>query len=141
MASKTTQSANDVINYMARNVAPSWDGVTTLYLALHTGAIGLGGDQTTNEVSYTGYNRIALARNAAGVFSAAVNGSTSNQSLLQFGNATAGSFPITATHVSIGENASGAGTVIAAGALTSSIILNLNSNPQFPIGNLVWQEQ
>lgn len=141
MASKTTQSANDVIDYMARNVAPTWDGATTLYLALHTGAVGLGGDQTTNEISYTGYNRIALARNASGVFSAAVNGSTSNQDLLQFGNATAGSFPITATHVSIGVNASGAGTVIATGALSSSIVLNLNSNPQFPIGNLVWQEQ
>lgn len=142
MASKTTQSANDVMNWMTRNVSPSWGSATILYAALHTGAVGLGGDQTTNEVAYTGYGRIPLLRNnVTGEFAVASGGSASNQNLLQFGNATAGSFPITATHVSIGENPSGAGTVIATGALVSSTILNLNSNPQFPIGNLIWQEQ
>lgn len=142
MASKTTQSANDVLNYMARNAPPSWDGATFLYASLHTGAVGLGGDQTTNEVAYTGYGRIALARNnITGEFTVASGGSASNQNLLQFGNATAGAFPITATHVAIGETPSGAGTVIATGALVSNTVLNLNSNPQFPIGNLIWQEQ
>lgn len=142
MASKTTQSANDIMNWMTRNVAPSWDGATTLYASLHTGAVGLGGDQTTNEVAYTGYARIPMLRNnVTGEFATAVGGSAANQNLLQFGNATAGTFPITATHVGIGENASGAGTVIATGALVSSTVLNLNSNPQFPIGQLVWLEQ
>ena len=142
MASKTTQSANDVLNYMARNVAPSWGGATTLYLSLHTGAVGLGGNQTTNEVAYTGYGRIPILRNnVTGEFAVAASGSTANQNLLQFGNASAGAFPITATHVAIGENASGPGTVIATGALASATVLNLNSNPQFPIGNLIWLEQ
>lgn len=142
MASKTTQSANDVLNWMTRNVSPSWGSATILYAALHTGAVGLGGDQTTNEVAYTGYSRQALLRNnVTGEFAVASGGSAANQNLIQFGNATAGSFPITATHVSIGENPSGAGTVIATGALVSSTVLNLNSNPQFPIGNLIWQEQ
>ena len=142
MASKTTQSANDVMNWMTRNVSPSWGSATILYASLHTGAVGLGGDQTTNEVAYTGYARIPLLRNnVTGEFAAAASGQTSNQNLLQFGNATAGSFPITATHVAIGENPSGAGTVIATGALVSSTVLNLNSNPQFPVGNLIWQEQ
>lgn len=142
MASKTTQSANDVMNWMTRNVSPSWGSATILYASLHVGAVGLGGDQTTNEVAYTGYARIPLLRNnVTGEFAAAASGQTSNQNLLQFGNATAGSFPITATHVAIGENPSGAGTVIATGALVSSTVLNLNSNPQFPVGNLIWQEQ
>jgi hypothetical protein len=142
MASKTTQSANDVMNYMARNAAPSWDGATTLYASLHTGAVGLGGDQTTNEVAYTGYGRIALLRNnSTGEFTTAVGGSASNQNLLQFGNATAGTFPITATHIAIGENGAGAGTVIATGALTSQYTFNSNTNPQVPVGNLIWQEQ
>lgn len=142
MASKTTQSANDVMNWMTRNVSPSWGGATILYGSLHSGAVGLGGNQTTNEIAYTGYARIALLRNnVTGEFAVASGGSTSNQNLLQFGNATAGSFPITATHVAIGENPSGAGTVIATGALVSSAVLNLNSNPQFPVGNLIWQEQ
>lgn len=142
MASKTTQSANDVMNWMTRNVSPSWGSATILYASLHVGAVGLGGDQTTNEVAYTGYARIPLLRNnVTGEFAVASGGQTSNQNLLQFGNATAGSFPITATHVAIGENPSGAGTVIATGALVSSTVLNLNSNPQFPVGNLIWQEQ
>jgi len=142
MASKTTQSANDVLNYMLRNAAPSWDGSTTLYLALHTGAVGLGGDQTSNEVAYTGYGRIAILRNnSTGEFTTSVAASSSNQNLLQFGNATAGSFPITATHASIGENASSTGTVIATGALSSPLVINLNINPQFPIGSVIVQEQ
>lgn len=43
MASKTTQSANDVMNWMTRNVSPSWGGATILYASLHVGAVGLGG--------------------------------------------------------------------------------------------------
>ena len=142
MASKTTQSANDVVNWMARNVNPSWASATILYASLHTGAVGLGGDQTINEVAYTGYARPALLRNnVTGEFVTAASGQTSNSNLIQFGNATAGSFPVNASHVAIGENPSGAGTVIATGALASLTVINLNSNPQFPIGQLVWGEQ
>lgn len=142
MASKTTQSANDFLNYWLRNAAPSWDGATTIYMALHTGAVGLGGDQTTNEVSYTGYARVALLRNnTTGEFSVSTTGQSANQNLIQFGNATAGAFPITVTHVSLGENPSGAGTVIATGALASSLVINLNIQPQFAIGAAVIQEQ
>ena len=142
MASKTTQSANDFVNYMLRNAAPSWDGATTLYLSLHVGAVGLGGDQATNEISYTGYARIPILRNnSTGEFTVATTGQAQNQNLLQFGNATAGSFPITATHAAIGENASGTGTVIATGALASPLVVNLNINPQFPAGAVVVAEQ
>ena len=80
MADKTTQSANDIINYMLRNVAPSWGSNANLYLALHTGAVTVGGDQTSNEVSYTGYARIPLIRNnSTGVFSTSTAASSSNK--------------------------------------------------------------
>jgi hypothetical protein len=142
MAAKTTQSANDFLNYMARNVAPSWGSATTLYLALQTGAVGLGGDQQTNEVAYTGYARVPVLRNnVTGEFAVAASGQTQNQNLLQFGNPTAGSFPITATHCSLGENASGASTAIFTGSLASPLIINLNVQPQFAIGTLVLKEQ
>ena len=141
MASKTTQSANDFVNYLLRNVAPSWDGATTLFLSLHTAAVGLGGNQLTNEVSYTGYSRVALARNASGAFTAASGGSSANNALIQFGIATAGAFPITITHVGIGENASGAGTVIATAALVAPLVINNNIRPEFDIGSLIVQEQ
>lgn len=140
MASKTTQSANDVVNYILRNVAPSWDGATTLYISLHTGAIGLGGVQTTNEATYTGYSRVALSRNSSGSFTAASSGSSSNNALIQFGNCTGGTLPETITHVAIGENASGTGTVIMTSALASPLIVNINVQPQFAIGTLVGTE-
>jgi hypothetical protein len=136
MAALTTQSANDLLNYILRNVAPSWDGATTLYLSLHTGTIGAGGDQTTNEVAYTGYSRVPVTRSSSGDFEVAASGASQNNDLLQFGNPTAGSFPITVTHVALGENASGAGTVIEFTALNANLIVNLNVQPQFAIGTL-----
>lgn len=136
MAALTTQSANDLLNYILRNVAPSWGSTGTLYLSLHTGTIGSGGDQLTNEVAYTGYARVAVTRNSSGEFEVAAAGASENQNLIQFGNPTAGSFPITVTHVAIGENASGAGTVIEFTALNSNLIVNQNVQPQFAIGTL-----
>ena len=136
MAALTTQSANDLLNYILRNVAPSWGGSGTLYLSLHTGTIGAGGDQTTNEVAYTGYSRIPITRTSSGGFVVAASGASENNALLQFGNPTAGSFPITVTHVALGAAASGAGTVIEFTALNSNLIVNLNVQPQFAIGTL-----
>lgn len=136
MAALTTQSANDILNYLLRNVAPSWGGAGTLYLALHTGTIGAGGDQTTNEVAYTGYSRVAVTRTSSGDFTIASAGASENNALIQFGNPTAGSFPITVTHVSLGAAASGVGTVIEYTALNSSLVVNLNVQPQFAAGTL-----
>jgi hypothetical protein len=136
MAALTTTSANDVLNYILRNVAPSWGGATTLYVALHSAAVGSGGDQTTNEITYTGYARVAIARNSSGEFTAAASGTTDNDNQITFGNPTAGSFPITVTHISIGENASGAGTAILTTALDSSLVINLNVQPNVAIGAL-----
>lgn len=136
MAALTTQSANDILDYILRAVAPSWGGATTLYVSLHTGTIGSGGDQTTNEVTYTGYSRIPVSRNSSGTFSASASSTTDNDAALPFGNPTAGSFPIVATHVALGENASGAGTVIMYSALSSSLTINLNVQPNFAIGTL-----
>ncbi len=142
MASKTTQSANDIINYMARGVAPSWDGATTLYLSLHASAIALGSDITDDEIAYTGYARQPIARNSSGEFDIASGGGTANNIQVLFGVATAGSFPIVATHLGISAAASGAGTCIASGTIAGGgVTINTNSNPTILIGNLVWLEQ
>jgi hypothetical protein len=140
MAAKTTQSIHDTLNKFLRNVDPSWDGTGTLYLSLHTAAVGLGGDQTSNEATYTGYARVALTRSAAGAFTAAAGGTSNNNALIQFGNCTGGTLPETITHVSIGENASGAGTVIYTGALASPLVVNVNIQPQFAATTLVVAE-
>ncbi len=139
MAAKTTQSINDVLNYVLRNVAPSWGGSGTIFLSLHTAAVPLGGNQLSNEATYTGYARVALTRTSSGSFTAAA-GTSSNSALLQFGNCTGGTLPEVITHVSIGENASGSGAVIYTGALASPLSVNINIQPQFNIGALVVTE-
>jgi hypothetical protein len=40
--------------------------VTALTVALHTADPGESGDQTTNEISYSGYARVSVARTSAG---------------------------------------------------------------------------
>ena len=136
MAALTTQSANDLLNYILRGASPSWGGATTLYLSLHTGTIGAGGDQTTNEITYTGYARVAVTRTTSGSFTAAASGASENNAAISFGNPTAGTFPITVTHVALGTAASGAGTVIEYTALNSSLVINTNVQPNFATGTL-----
>lgn len=136
MAALTTQSANDLLNYILRNVPPSWDGATTLYVSLHTAAVGSGGNQSTNEVTYTGYARVPIERDSTGEFTAVSGATTDNDNEIVFGNPTAGIFPITASHFSFGESASGAGTAILTSALSSDLIINLNVQPKFSVGTV-----
>lgn len=136
MAALTTTSANDLLNYILRGTAPSWGALGTLYVALHTADPGSGGDQTSNEIAYTGYARVAIVRSGSGEFTAASGATTDNDNIVLFGNATAGSFPITATHVTIGAAASGAGTAILRAALASPIVINLNIQPSFAVGTI-----
>ena len=137
MAAKTNQSISDTLNYILKNVAPSWGGSSSLYLSLHTASPGLGGVQTTAEAAYTGYARINLARTAGGAWTTSAGGSAStNNALIQFGNCTGGVLPEVITHVALGENTSGTGTVIYTGALSSSLTVNINIQPQFAISAL-----
>lgn len=144
MADKTTQSMNDFLNYALRNVAPSWGAGAQLYLSLHIGSVSVGGDQTTNELDYVGYARLAIARNSSGSFSAAVGGSIQNSVAFTFGKCTAAgaiALPHQAIYIAIGENSSGAGTVLFFTLLAGvGITININSKPEVPIGALTIQE-
>ena len=140
MAAKVTLSANDALNYNLRNVSPSWGGSGTIYFSGHTGAVGLGGTAVTNELTYTGYARVAATRSAAGLFTIAAAAASSNNALIPFGLCTGGTLPETMTHVSIVDTASGAGNVIYTGALNSPLIININTRPEFDVGTLVVAE-
>lgn len=135
MASLTTVSANDLLNQVLRNVVLPWAG-STKYMSLHSGSVGLGGDQTTNEIAYTGYARVAVTTTTGGIFDAAASGATQNNAPITFGNPTAGTFPITVTHIGIGANPSGAGTCIEFTALDSPLVINLNVQPNLATGTL-----
>jgi hypothetical protein len=119
---------------MADNAASS--PLTNLYLSLHTADPGVGNAQTTNEVAYTSYARIAILRTTGG-WTVATNTAT-NLALAQF--AQCGVTGATATHVAIGTAASGAGNVLYAGALSSSLAIAQNIQPQFAASALVVTE-
>lgn len=110
---------------------------TNLYLSLHTADPGVGNSQATNEATYTNYARIAVARTTGG-WSAPASASTSNAALAQFPQC--GASGNTITHVAIGTASSGAGTVLYAGALNSSLAVANLIQPQFAIGALTVTE-
>jgi hypothetical protein len=120
---------------MADNAATS--PFTNLYLSLHTADPGVGGSQTTNETAYTNYARIAVVRTTSG-WAVPSGGVTSNAALAQF--AQCGVTGASITHVAIGTASSGAGTVLYAGALNSTLAVANLIQPQFSIGALTVTE-
>lgn len=104
----------------------------SFYVALHTADPGEAGDQTTNEVAYTGYARVAIARSTAG-FSVA-GAVVSNVNTVQFGECTAGT--ATATHFSVGTASGGAGSILYSGALSASRNISAGITPLFNPGAL-----
>ncbi|CAB4151179.1 hypothetical protein UFOVP591_4 [uncultured Caudovirales phage] len=110
---------------------------TDLYLSLHTASPGVGNNQTTNETAYTNYARIAVARTTGG-WDAPASAATANAALAQF--AQCGVTGATITHVAIGTASSGAGTVLYAGALNSSLAVANLIQPQFAAGALTVTE-
>jgi len=111
--------------------------LTDLYLSLHTATPGVGNNQTTNETAYTNYVRIAVERTTSG-WDVPASGATANAALAQF--AQCGVTGATITHVAIGTAASGAGTVLYAGALSSSLAVANGIQPQFAAGALTVTE-
>jgi hypothetical protein len=104
----------------------------SFYISLHTADPGESGNQTTNEASYTGYARVAVARSGSGF--TLTTSTISNTALVQFAQCTGGSN--TLTHFGIGTDLSGSGNLIFKGALTSSLSVSNGIQPQFAAGAL-----
>ena len=101
--SLSNTAENDFLKCLLQGTDPSWRAGATLYLSLHSADPGETGDQTTSEIAYTGYARVALTK--ASDWTDA--GSTfTNANLEQFPICTGGS--ATATHFAIGTSLSGA---------------------------------
>lgn len=109
-------------------------GAGSFYISLHTADPGEAGSQTTSEISYTGYARVAVARTSGGW---TVSGSgVSNAAAITFGTMTAGAGG-TATYFVIGRASSAAGEIILSGALTNAVVVSLgNPVASFAIGAL-----
>lgn len=104
----------------------------SFHISLHSADPGEAGSQTTNEVAYTSYARVAVNRTAGG-WTRSVS-TISNTALVQFPKATGGSE--TATHFGIGTDSTGAGNLLLKGALSSSLAISNGIQPQFAAGAL-----
>lgn len=103
-----------------------------LYISLHTSDPGEGGAQNTNEATYTGYARSAVAR-SGGEWSTSGN-TVSNVNEIEFPEASAGTNTI--THFGIGTASSGAGVLLFSGALGASLAVSAGITPKFAAGDL-----
>jgi hypothetical protein len=103
----------------------------SFFVRLHSADPGEAGDQTTSEISYTGYAGVAVTRGAG--FTVAGD-SVSNAATVQFGECTAGS--ATVTYFSVGTALSGAGSIIYRGTLSASRSISAGITPLFNSGAL-----
>jgi hypothetical protein len=133
MAGKGNTFENDFIKliFNATAIANIADNaatgpLTNLFVALHTADPGEAGDQTTTEVSYTGYGRATVARTTGG-WTVTAN-SVSPVATISFGACTVGS--TTATHASVGVAVSGVSKILYSGALTPTISIAPGVTPQ-----------
>lgn len=124
-------TAVDLLAKTFKNTAIPWDAITDIFIALHTADPTAAGNQTTSEATYTGYARISITRGGGGWSG---TNPLSNTALAQFGICTAGTN--TLTYVTLGTLTSGAGQILAVGALSSSLAVSAGIQPQFSAGAL-----
>ena len=98
---------------IADNAASS--PATNLYFSLHTADPGEAGNQTTSEMSYTSYARVAVARTSGGWTVA--SGQVTNAATITFPKCTGVADSQTALYWGIGLASSGSGTLEYSGPL------------------------
>ncbi|MFA6204213.1 MAG: hypothetical protein WC710_13635 [Gallionella sp.] len=109
----------------------------SLYLSLHTADPGEAGDQTTNEIAYTGYARKAVARSGAGftVSGNAVTLTADND----FPKMTAGAGG-TVTYFGVGTSSSGAGVLLYSGTTDPDILVSAGIIPRLEAATSITED-
>ena len=144
--SKSNTHENDYLLLMYNNTTMTLVGdaagilqsaaAGSLYFSLHTSDPGEAGSQTTNEVAYTSYARVAVARSGAG-FTVSTN-TVALVANVTFPAGTGGSG--TATHWGIGASSSGAGKLLYKGAISPTIVCGNGVTPQLTAGTVVTED-
>lgn len=144
--SKTNSWENGVLELCFKNTnfanvgdATGLRGSSTagsFYVSLHTSDPGEAGDQTTNEIAYTSYSRVAVARSGSG-FTVTAN-SVSPAATVTFPTGTGGSG--TATHFGIGTASSGAGVLLYKGTVTPNIVCGNTITPSLTTASAVTED-
>ena len=144
--SKTNVWENDLLLLMFNNTNSALQGDATglrgsstagsYYISLHTADPGEAGDQTTSEIAYTSYARVAVARTSGG-FTVSTN-TVAFAAAVTFPAGTGGSG--TATHFGIGCSSSGAGKLLYKGALSPTVVCGSGVTPQINAGTVVTED-
>lgn len=138
---KSTTTSNNLLKLVFN--ATAWANIadnaasspnTNLYVALHTADPGVGGTQSTNEITYTSYARVAVARTTSG-WTASSAASTSPVAAITFPAGTGGSG--TATYFSIGMLTSGAGIILYSGTVTPNIVCGSGVTPSLTTASTI----
>ena len=108
----------------------------SLYVSLHTSDPGEAGSQTTNEIAYTSYARVAVARSGAGW--TVTGNSVSPAAAITFPAGTGGSGP--ATHFGVGTDSSGAGVLLYSGTVTPNIVCGNGVTPQLSTATAITED-
>lgn len=120
---------------IADNTATS--PLTSLYVSLHTADPTAAGTQSSSEISYTGYARVAVARTTGGW---TVSGSSPTQVVpaaqINFPASTGGSGG-TVTNWAVGELSTGAGTILYSGTVTPNITVNNGVTPELTVASTI----
>lgn len=119
---------------IADNAASS--PLTNLFVALHSGDPGEAGDQTTNEVAYTSYARVTVARTTGG-WTVTTNNVTP-VAAITFPACTGGS--TTATYFSVGTTLASTGVILYSGAISSPIGITSGTTPQLTLATTVTED-
>ena len=111
--------------------------LTNLYVSLHTADPGEAGNQSTSEISYTGYARVAVARSGSGW--TVTGNSVSPVAAITFGAMTAGTGG-TVTHFGIGTLSSGTGKLLYSGTVTPNIVVSNGVTPSLSTSSTVTED-
>ncbi len=138
-----TTSSSATLGQITTLNFPCTSTTTLLYVSLHTADPGNGGTQATNEVTYTGYQRVATNRSNAGAASWVVGATYSPfsvfpSSAIQFAQCTTAS-AVVITNWAVGTLSSGVtqGTtgLLYCGTVTPNINLGANVTPSLTTGS------
>ena len=100
--------------------------LTDYYLSLHT-ANPVAGDQTTSEIAFTGYARVAVERTGDGWIVTANVASPAADIVFAAMTGGAGG---TVTYLGIGTDVSGAGKLLLCGAVTPTLAVTTGITPR-----------
>lgn len=118
---------------LADNAATS--PLTSLYVSLHTADPTATGEQTSSEIGYAGYGRVALARSPTAPAWTVTGNSVSPVGNISFVAGTGGGG--VATNFAVGTALSGTGKILYTGSITPPITCGLGITPILTTSSII----